>query len=57
MKMKASEFDKHPELGDDYWGEHPEFAVTSWMQEVNYDDTRLGYWDWVLAMIEGAECE
>ncbi len=30
------------------WGEHPDFPVEDWQQEVAADDTRKGYWEWVL---------
>ncbi len=26
------------------WGEHPDFPVEDWQQEVAADDTRKGYW-------------
>ena len=29
------------------WDEDDEFPVEEWRYEVNNDDTRLGYWDWV----------
>lgn len=29
------------------WGEHPDYPVLDWVNEVSNDDTRLGYWDWV----------
>lgn len=48
MIVNASTFRKHPELGDDYWGEHPEHTLIEWQEEVTNDDTRLGYWEWVL---------
>ncbi len=37
------------------WGEHPDFPVDEWQQEVASDDTRLGYWAWVKAKIDEAE--
>ncbi|WP_304526880.1 hypothetical protein [Halomonas sp. I5-271120] len=53
--MTASEFDQHPELGTDFWGEHPEHPLDVWQSEVADDDTRLGYWAWVLVRIEQEE--
>ena len=26
------------------WGDHPDFPVEDWQQEVAADDTRKGYW-------------
>ncbi len=34
------------------WGAHPEFPVSDWQTEVENDDTRLGYWEWVSNEIE-----
>lgn len=34
------------------WGEHLDFPVEYWQDEVSNDDTRLGYWDYVEARIE-----
>lgn len=31
----------------DYWGEHPEYPLADWQYEVENDDTRLSYWQWV----------
>lgn len=30
-----------------YWGEHPEYPLNDWKYEVENNDTRSGYWDWV----------
>lgn len=50
--MLASEFDKHPELGEDFWAQHPEHTLEDWQDLVSNDDTRLGYWDWVLVRLD-----
>ncbi|MGX1201105.1 hypothetical protein [Marinobacter sp. MBR-105] len=55
--MKATDFDQHPELGDNFWGSDPQFPVADWQQEVANDDTRLGYWDWVQVQREQADDE
>jgi hypothetical protein len=34
-------------MSRDWWGEDPEFPVEDWRYEVQADNTRLGYWDWV----------
>lgn len=34
-----------------YWGEHPHYPINDWKYEVNNDDTRRGYWEWVEACI------
>ena len=36
----------------DTWGEHPDHPVSDWTAEVDRNDTRLGYWEWVAARIE-----
>lgn len=30
-----------------HWGEHPKYSLESWRSEVEADETRLGYWQWV----------
>jgi hypothetical protein len=42
------------QFGDGRWGDHPVFPHEAWRHEVNEDNTRLGYWEWVAAMIESA---
>lgn len=38
--------------GDKYWhAEHPDFSFEDWQIEVANNDTRLGYWQWVMAQI------
>lgn len=40
------------------WGEHPDYSVEDWRDEVGDYDTRLGYWEWVAArIIEDEEAE
>jgi len=34
-----------------YWGEHPEWSSDDWIAEVDNRETRLSYWQWVLAKI------
>ena len=34
------------------WGAHPTWPVEDWKTEVDNDDTRLGYWEWVVAQME-----
>lgn len=34
------------------WGRHPHFVVSDWQYEVDNNDTRLGYWDWVCNQLE-----
>lgn len=34
------------------WGEHPEFPVEDWGVEATNNDTRLGYWEWVVIKLE-----
>ena len=33
----------------EYWGEHPDHPWKDWRDEVDDDDTRWGYWEWVAA--------
>jgi hypothetical protein len=37
------------------WGEHPSYKMIDWRNAVAADDTRLGYWAWVAALIEQEE--
>ncbi len=39
------------------WGEHPDFPVEDWQQEVAADDTRKSYWEWVKGRIEDPDDE
>lgn len=53
--MKASKFHETSEFsGWDYWDAHPDHPLEDWQSEVANDDTRLGYWDWVLDQTEQA---
>jgi len=29
------------------WAEDPDWPVSDWKYDVQNDDTRLGYWEWV----------
>ena len=41
-----------------HWGDHPVHSVSEWKQEVQADNTRLGYWEWVATLLEvKEECE
>ena len=47
-ELSAEELaEKHVE-----WNSHPTHSVTDWQQEVNENNTRRGYWEWVAAQIE-----
>jgi hypothetical protein len=35
-----------------YWGEHPVHPVSDWQRQVADGETRLGYWEWVMATLE-----
>lgn len=37
-----------------HWGHHPVYSAEDWRLEVEAQNTRLGYWDWVKARIEDA---
>lgn len=34
------------------WREHEKYPLSDWQAMVANDDTRLGYWDWVVTQIE-----
>lgn len=39
-----------------FWNDHPRYPASDWKYEVQNNDTRIGYWEWVLQrIIEGAE--
>ena len=40
------------ETHEDYWGERPGHPIDDWKYEVRNDDTRMGYWEWVVAREE-----
>ena len=40
-----------------FWGEHQRFPVSDWQYEVSNDDTRQGYWQWVVNRIEATSNE
>ncbi|MCH8553219.1 MAG: hypothetical protein LAT62_14875 [Natronospirillum sp.] len=52
MTVKAEEFDKTFGVDADYRGEDEEYPVADWQHDVADGDTRLGYWDWVVAQRE-----
>lgn len=31
-----------------FWGRHPDWELETWRRLVARDDTRLGYWEWVV---------
>lgn len=43
------------EFGD--WGDHPQFPRSDWLYEVANGDTQRGYWDFVVAKIDGQEAD
>jgi len=34
------------------WGEHPDYLMEDWREEVAIEDVRSGYWDWVVTQME-----
>ena len=38
-----------------HWGDHPAHSVSDWKQEVQADNTRLGYWEWIATILEFEE--
>lgn len=53
--MLATKF--HEVFGDnaDFWGQDPDYPLEDWQSEVADDNTRLGYWDWVVVSREFAD--
>lgn len=43
--------------GDDIWGIHPIYPIEDWQFEVCNNDSRLGYWEWVLVKVSELENE
>ncbi len=40
-----------------YWsGQHHDYPLTDWQREVSNGDTRLGYWEWLRAILDGEIC-
>ena len=39
------------------WGEHLRYPVDDWNNDVDSDNTRQGYWDWVASQTEQEEHE
>lgn len=53
---RCAKFVEVEQLRDEnLWGEYSEYPVSDWQEEVRAGDTRSGYWDWVLAQIEGLD--
>ena len=34
-----------------YWSEHPLWPSDKWRDEVTNEETRVGYWQWVVARL------
>ena len=47
--MNESKKKSAQELIEEYgvWGEYPAYPVEDWQFEVENEDTRQGYWEWV----------
>lgn len=62
LKLESNDHQMGPEeLREKYdgsqgtnWGQHPEYPMHVWQDEVAGLDTRLGYWEWVVHQLEGA---
>jgi hypothetical protein len=55
----ARNFQPDPHAGkpEDIWASDEQFPVEDWRYEVENDDTRRGYWDWVASQREQAQFE
>lgn len=51
----AEDISRDPDF--DYWGEDPTWSLEDWRYEVNNNDTRQGYWEWVATQKEAAAME
>ena len=40
-----------------HWDNHPDYPVEDWKYEVENDDTRQSYREWVFSQIEAEELE
>ena len=38
-----------------YWKEHPTFPLEDWQYEIKNDETRRGYWEWVVGQLEATD--
>jgi hypothetical protein len=38
-----------------HWGDNPVHSVSEWKQEVQADNTRIGYWEWVATLLEAED--
>lgn len=43
-----------PEDFGGHWGVHPDYPVEDWKYEVQNDDTRQSYWEWVQSRVDEA---
>jgi hypothetical protein len=45
--------DKETQLSEEfgYWNEYPDYPAADWRHEISEDNTRLGYWAWVVEKI------
>ena len=48
----SEEAHKLREESGGFWRSHPDYPVTDWQYEVANNDTRLGYWEWVVSTKE-----
>ncbi len=39
------------------WGEYSRYPVAAWQLECRNNETRRGYWNWVVSQIEQQEME
>lgn len=40
-----------------HWDDHPEYLVEDWRKEVENNDTRIGYLEWILAQADARDCD
>jgi len=54
IEMAKASFKLKEEAGG-YWQENSDFPLRNWMDEVQNEDTRQGYWEWLVEKMEEAE--
>ncbi len=45
--MTRTQFERMKQKFGGVWGQHPDYPVADWQAEIENNDTRLGYWEWV----------
>lgn len=46
-KKKMIDFEEFVQMFGGRWGEHPDYKVEEWAEDVKDGNTRFSYWEWV----------